>query len=156
MIDIDHFKRVNDTYSHDVGDLCLKAVAAFLQDLVQEQDHIARIGGEEFGYFTARETQVAMTVAQKLASGLRIDVGPHGFLELTMSVGSARSTAGSAIKQVLSRADKALYAAKASGRARCISWSDNLERTIGAASAPTWSGIDSQNNLPIVQRRGER
>ncbi len=137
MIDIDHFKRINDTYGHDVGDLCLKAVAAFLQNLVQEQDRIARIGGEEFGYFTARDKCVAMNVAQQLASGLRIDAGPHGFLELTMSVGFASSTAGSAIKQVLSRADKALYAAKAAGRARCISWSESMERTIGAVSAPT-------------------
>ncbi len=135
MIDIDHFKRINDTYGHEVGDLCLRAVANFLQNLVHEKDYIARIGGEEFGCFTTRDAHFALEVAQKLASGLRIDAGPHGFLELTMSVGSARSAAGSAIKQALSRADKALYAAKGAGRARCISWSDNMEMNAGVAFA---------------------
>jgi diguanylate cyclase len=125
MVDIDHFKRVNDSHGHAAGDLVIRAVAQALTDSVRPMDLIARIGGEEFAVLlpncpAAFGPQVATRVRERVARTL-VEIPPEGLtLSVTVSVGGAfapqwvRSTPGI----WLQRADNQLYRAKAEGRDR--------------------------------------
>lgn len=121
MIDIDFFKKVNDTYGHAVGDDVLKAVARLYETSVRSTDLVARYGGEEFAVMMP-ETDLddALITAEKIRSLLeesRIDT-QAGSLAITVSIGVAsvpRSRVHSA-KELIIAADKALYRAKRAGR----------------------------------------
>jgi len=122
LIDLDEFKRVNDTHGHAVGDAVLKSVAATLMSTVRAGDLVARWGGEEFlvGLCGADEP-AAMAVAEKLRSSLAATA--HGLpggaqLRITVSIGVACLQPGEGLDQALGRADNALYAAKRGGRDR--------------------------------------
>ena len=127
MLDIDHFKKVNDTHGHLAGDKVLQAVARCIAGCVRPQDTVARYGGEEFAIVmpdcqAAYGETVAERVRQSIAA-LSIPVSPLLSLQITTSVGGAfapvwvRSTADLWIE----RADTQLYLAKAQGRNRvCI------------------------------------
>jgi diguanylate cyclase (GGDEF)-like protein len=120
MIDIDHFKLVNDRYGHAVGDEVLRAVAATLQRRVRITDTVARIGGEEFGVLLPRTDPAgAVSVAETLRAGVK-DCGvpsPEGEVHVSISIGVAGSSAG---KRIFQEADAALYEAKAAGRDRVV------------------------------------
>ncbi|MBU2663962.1 diguanylate cyclase [Actinoplanes bogorensis] len=124
MVDIDHFKSINDTYGHPVGDEVIRVVAGRLRDALGEGDVLGRYGGEEFAVVTPLDGRLATATAERLhreVSGRPVPTAA-GPLPVTISVGLAVSTADDAdLGQLLTRADGALYQAKQSGRDRvCV------------------------------------
>lgn len=118
MIDIDHFKQVNDRYGHPAGDLVLTAFAQAIMPMLRPMDVLARLGGEEFAVLLpATGLEAAVELAERLRrriAELRIET-PKGTVQITISLGCA--TAG-ADGDLLGIADDALYAAKRAGRDR--------------------------------------
>lgn len=125
IIDADHFKRINDTYGHAVGDRCLQAIAKRLNDVRRADDLIGRIGGEEFGAFMPLCTMAELRrISGQLCHAILINLPEERDpLRLTLSVGAAETRPLEMIEAALSRADEALYLAKAEGRARLVVWS---------------------------------
>lgn len=127
MLDLDHFKRINDSYGHQAGDCVLVATADLLRRTVRPQDVVARYGGEEFCILMpAASEAVATEWAAHLLSELRNMSVAFGSLSLavTASIGVAERTQSvSTATQLIEAADKALYAAKRSGRDRVVACS---------------------------------
>lgn len=118
MIDIDHFKKVNDRFGHPVGDTVLIRLVELLQHACRETDFLARLGGEEFVMVVPH---AGAPEAVALAERIRQRVSSHDFPQVgsvTVSIGVAEYNPGESLECVVGRADKALYAAKASGRNR--------------------------------------
>ena len=119
MLDLDHFKRINDGYGHLAGDKVLKIIATQLRKRLRPNDFIARFGGEEFVMLMPA---TSMAVGMQLANTLRaaIEACPFHFkgepVTVTVSIGLAAFKPGERSDQVLKRADQALYRAKAAGR----------------------------------------
>ena len=126
MADVDHFKRINDMYGHDIGDVALRSIAGALASSVRESDMVGRFGGEEFVVVLQEtDSKGALLLAERLrktVEGLEIS-GPHGeSLRVTASFGvSVVSQKDPDCHPVLKRADDALYEAKATGRNRVCS-----------------------------------
>jgi diguanylate cyclase (GGDEF)-like protein len=126
MIDIDHFKRVNDTFGHAVGDAVLQAVAASIASAVRAEDTPARVGGEEFAVLLRRATvdqacDVALRIREAVAVIDTAAIGVTDARPVSVSVGVAvGSTAGETVADLVHRADDALYAAKRRGRDRVV------------------------------------
>ncbi|HET9148916.1 MAG TPA: PleD family two-component system response regulator [Alphaproteobacteria bacterium] len=123
MIDLDHFKHVNDTHGHAVGDLVLKAVAQRISQSVREFDLAARIGGEEFVVVMPDSSdEVGMKVADRLRATVAMQPvcvsSEIGDLPVTVSIGVAAVAPGESGAAALGRADEALYLAKKMGRNR--------------------------------------
>jgi diguanylate cyclase (GGDEF)-like protein len=120
LFDVDHFKRINDTWGHATGDRVLVDIVQRTGAVVRSIDTVARLGGEEFAVLlpdTGPDT--ALLVAERLRSALaRTPEAAAGRIEAgyTVSIGVATLDAGESIEALLSRADAALYAAKAGGR----------------------------------------
>jgi len=122
MIDIDHFKSVNDTYGHDVGDEVLKSVAHTLRHHKRTSDIVGRLGGEEFGLILPEATLDSAVAAgerfRQLVADCTIAVEGRS-IAVTISVGaSVTGTKTTGIDEVLKEADVALYEAKRAGRNR--------------------------------------
>ena len=121
MWDIDHFKKVNDTYGHDAGDRVLKLLAQIINTRVRKVDMFSRIGGEEFVILLP---QTSYSDAFNVANNLRKKVEQNRLkvktqdkpLSLTISAGVSIYQLGEDLEYVMDRADKALYQAKNSGR----------------------------------------
>ena len=118
LLDIDHFKQINDTQGHLVGDDVLYAAAKLLQENIRDVDILGRWGGEEFLFILPNTNQSeALILAEKLRNTLR----DHPFTpvnKLTASIGISSFTAGVDADELFKRADDALYRAKAKGRDR--------------------------------------
>jgi diguanylate cyclase (GGDEF)-like protein/PAS domain S-box-containing protein len=120
MIDIDHFKRINDSHGHAAGDRVLRGVAGTINDSIRGTDVSGRLGGEEFVVLLPDTDQVtAVLVAERLrkrVGSLRFDIDRGGSCGATISIGIAAFREGDDFDRLLSRADEALYLAKNGGR----------------------------------------
>ncbi|WP_339805870.1 GGDEF domain-containing protein [uncultured Marinobacter sp.] len=123
ILDIDHFKRVNDTYGHQAGDEILRKVSQALENTVRKGDYIGRIGGEEFLLlFPDTSPDHAIPAAnriRKAVEALRFDELPESE-RVTVSQGIAIHQPGETVAATFKRADEALYQAKNSGRNRVV------------------------------------
>jgi diguanylate cyclase (GGDEF)-like protein len=118
MVDIDHFKRVNDSHGHGAGDLVLAGVADILRACTRESDALGRLGGEEFVVLCRQSTRDGGIAA---AENLRGAIAAHAFDgvdPITASFGVAACRDGDSVASLLERADAALYRAKHNGRNR--------------------------------------
>jgi diguanylate cyclase (GGDEF)-like protein len=130
MIDIDHFKRLNDTFGHHVGDQMLRDVTSILMKDMREVDTVARYGGEEFVIILPETTESgAVYVAQRLRRAVEqakfFAGSPHKIQHLTISIGVAVYDTDAQFKRdLIEFADAAMYAAKHRGRNRVVSYSE--------------------------------
>lgn len=118
LLDIDHFKAVNDQFGHPAGDMVLVETAALLMEFIRETDAVGRWGGEEFMVISPN---TGIRKAQELAESLREQIEAHTFGEvgkITASFGVAAYMEGETHKSLLARCDQALYEAKETGRNR--------------------------------------
>jgi diguanylate cyclase (GGDEF)-like protein len=126
MVDIDHFKRINDEYNHHTGDHVLQQFTIALSAGLRRYDSLARFGGEEF-LITMPHT--GLDKAMKILERLRTNLEAHPLpwkggrsIAVTASFGLTEMTAGISIEEALERADHALLCAKATGRNRVCVW----------------------------------
>ena len=120
LVDIDHFKRVNDEFGHAAGDRALKEIAALMRRVLRKLDLVFRIGGEEFLVLLP---DVKQGGAAEAAEKLRREVASARFLpesRITVSIGVGEIASGEARDQWIRRIDRALYSAKDSGRDRVV------------------------------------
>ena len=134
-LDIDHFKKVNDTHGHEAGDDAIKSLARVLQQGTRGIDLAARIGGEEFAVILT-ETSVngAVEVAERLRAALKaVGIPPVGAIAASFGVAECPSDAETA-RELLARADAALYHAKRAGRDRVARASEVTSNSIVVGS----------------------
>jgi diguanylate cyclase (GGDEF)-like protein len=121
MIDIDHFKRVNDTYGHAAGDTTIRTISTVVQMQLRETDVLGRVGGEEFlVILPALELEGALAVAERIRESVeisKIDL-PEQPIQITVSIGVGFWLHGDDADKLIARADSALYEAKHNGRNR--------------------------------------
>jgi diguanylate cyclase len=124
VVDVDHFKKVNDTFGHSAGDRVLKIIAEVMQDNIRAADFVARFGGEEF-VILMPETD--MKAGKKVAEKLRRKIEKCDFyyrdnpVKISISGGLAESQPDDTADAIFERADKALYEAKKAGRNLIVS-----------------------------------
>ena len=121
MLDIDHFKKINDTYGHLAGDFVLKEIAKIIKDSIRKSDICGRFGGEEFVIVLPN---TKLSGAMKLAERIRETIQNHTFdfngkkINVTVSIGITSVGVNDSYESLISRADEALYEAKEKGRNR--------------------------------------
>ena len=124
VLDVDHFKRVNDTHGHATGDEALRSVVAVLRQCLRRSDLLARWGGEEFVVvLPGTDGSIACELAERLRAAIETIEIPtrQGALNLTTSIGLASlEPADADLEATIARADRALYRAKRAGRNRVI------------------------------------
>ncbi|WP_404340743.1 GGDEF domain-containing protein [Pseudoalteromonas mariniglutinosa] len=127
IIDIDHFKRINDDFGHDVGDQVLVEFAMRCNEQLNTDSVFARIGGEEFAvyYATDNRIKVAQLSQQLLNTAQQIKIAAQR--SVTVSIGVAIKSHDTLATDVIKRADQALYKAKNEGRDRVVISDDNIQ-----------------------------
>jgi diguanylate cyclase (GGDEF)-like protein len=144
LIDVDHFKRINDTHGHDAGDAVIRGVSELLRSAVRSGDLVGRLGGDEFAILVQLQGASAAKMLDRTrlriqAAGIRLGaVGPPApVVEVNLSIGVACSTgpAGYGLAELVSAADAALYVAKDRGRGQVV----NLEEEQRGPRS-SWSG----------------
>ena len=140
MMDIDHFKVINDTYGHDAGDRVLQRVGALLHETVRAPDHVGRLGGEEFGILLTNVTpHLGEEIAEQLRKKVAALVVSYGDAEIsfTVSIGVAGLlvNAENPLLDLIKRADTAMYDAKKGGRNCVREAEDQQEAALVAGSA---------------------
>lgn len=126
MVDIDHFKRFNDTYGHQMGDQVLKLVARYMTESIREEDLAARYGGEEFGVILpgtqlTKAVEVGNLIRERVCNRKVINRKTGQSMgQITLSVGAAQFREGDEGSTLIERADEALYLAKNTGRNKVV------------------------------------
>ncbi|MNX71822.1 putative diguanylate cyclase YedQ [compost metagenome] len=141
IFDLDHFKSINDNYGHQAGDMVLKEAAAMLKESLKPTDLPARYGGEEFTIILPQTSEdEAFAVAERLRQTLEdkeIPISPERSLKVTASIGLASLTPDiQTPKELIKRADAALYAAKNGGRNRVMRATGPAAEAVNAIGAP--------------------
>lgn len=128
MLDVDHFKPINDTYGHRVGDEVLKSLTQAIQRSLRQVDQFGRYGGEEFVIVLPESP---LNIARQVGDRLRVVSSQLSIptetdpISLTVSIGiAAYDPNDKAVEDIFERADRALYQAKAQGRDRCCVWEE--------------------------------
>jgi diguanylate cyclase (GGDEF)-like protein len=116
-IDIDHFKKVNDTHGHDVGDAVLQRVASTIERVIRVGDYAFRQGGEELSVVAVTSFRGAALLAEKIRQGIE-DSHQTGVVPVTASLGISMAHIGDTVEKFAKRSDEALYRAKENGRNR--------------------------------------
>ncbi|WP_203300900.1 EAL domain-containing protein [Marinobacter sediminum] len=155
MVDIDHFKSVNDRFGHGVGDETIKLVTQILTECSRSGDLVGRLGGEEFVVILPEtDVNAAARIAERMRSAIEgADTATiHSDLRITSSFGIAALLDGAAsAPDLLAQADKALYVAKETGRNRVICWSRTM------ASDPSLELAHEQDSvvsaLPVIDSK---
>ena len=122
LMDIDHFKKVNDSFGHSRGDVVLQKLAKILQETAREQDIVARTGGEEFSILLPEaKKEEAKVMAERIRETVsKSEMGSQEIeIQITISIGVAEILPGEDVDAIYNRADLALYRAKAKGR-NCV------------------------------------
>jgi diguanylate cyclase (GGDEF)-like protein len=121
MLDIDHFKKVNDTYGHDAGDIVIKMVADTLMEETREKDVVGRLGGEEFGIVLPQTSlDEAVEIGERIRKAIESKSVKYGDLDLsvTISLGATHSESNDDLEAVVKIGDTNLYKSKQNGRNR--------------------------------------
>lgn len=126
IVDIDHFKAINDTFGHPVGDAVLTDLGQMLRSMSRESDIVARYGGEEFVIIAPSSTRDnAKLAAERFRA--QIEAATLGGCQVTVSIGVATMTSVDTDVTLLQKADQALYASKSNGRNRVTHAADRTE-----------------------------
>lgn len=121
LIDIDHFKNINDTLGHQVGDLILKELVTLIKETVRDTDMVARYGGEEFAIISPYTPKSGvLTLVERLRDVVEKNAFTSLGRPLTISIGVADSAGKNTAEQIIGEADSSLYIAKNSGRNMCV------------------------------------
>lgn len=122
MIDIDYFKKINDSFGHNAGDMTLKSVATAIFDHFRSSDYVFRYGGEEFMVLLVEsdlsQASIMLETLRAKIAGLAIEVAPGKPISVTVSIGLAEFDYHPDYKRLIEKADRALYVAKSHGRNR--------------------------------------
>ncbi|QUS38400.1 diguanylate cyclase [Tardiphaga alba] len=137
MIDIDHFKKINDTHGHHIGDIAIKTIAEIISNNIKSTDRAARFGGEEFVVLLREaDEQTAQALGERIRRAVELAIIGEGETRLsaTVSVGIALIADGDRdVQDMIERADQGLYVAKNTGRNRCFFMPASEDRGIRAA-----------------------
>ena len=137
VIDVDHFKQVNDRGGHEVGNEMLRRVARALSSAARAEDTIARVGGDEFSWILPETTgDEALAAVQRVREEIVL-AGGHGLPRVTISAGIADSRAAHEPADLVRLADRALYASKRNGRDRVTLYDVDTDVTLAGLSGPS-------------------
>ena len=153
MFDIDHFKHINDTYGHPIGDLILKEISQIADVTIRKTDRLFRVGGEEFAILAMDTTlEGAIVVAEKILGKLRNHVHPK-VGTYTASFGVCEMSAGESLTSLYARSDEALYQAKHNGRNRVERYVETFDRPIALTQIRWKAEWESGNPQIDIQHR---
>ena len=137
MIDIDHFKQINDTHGHHIGDVTIRKIAGIIQANIKSTDRAARFGGEEFVVLLREaDEQTAQALGDRIRAAIELAILREGSTRIsaTVSIGvSLIADSDRDVQDMIERADQGLYVAKNTGRNRCFFMPATTERGIRAA-----------------------
>ncbi|MDX1606052.1 MAG: GGDEF domain-containing protein, partial [Candidatus Competibacterales bacterium] len=148
MLDLDHFKQVNDTYGHQTGDEALRQVASVISNSIRGNDRVARYGGEEIAVFLPNTDEYGAEIMgerlRRSIAALKIPTTQGEIISVTVSIGTATyPNDGQDVKTLIEKADRALYRAKNGGRNRVVS------------ASPPRSPYPVRDRVAAVKSQGE-
>jgi diguanylate cyclase (GGDEF)-like protein len=157
LLDLDWFKQVNDRHGHAAGDEALVHFVARVQAVIGSDAAFGRLGGEEFGVLLAGvHEREALALSQAICASVRatgVRPGQPGDFTITVSIGLALCEADDGMADLMSRADRALYAAKAAGRDRVCLAETRMDATMSVARAALLSKAEEMRGKHLIQQK---